>query len=184
MHNLANRPRPQSIRLIPIVTSFALALAAGPAAAHITANPNEGVADSYFQTEFVVPHGCNGAATVAARVKIPDGVISVKPQMKPGWTVTITTRKLDKPLDAGHGRMISETVDEVAWRGGSLPDNMYDTFGLVVRLPNTPGQTLYFPFVQECTQGTHRWITIPAAGQKWNDVKEPAPFVRLKPKTQ
>jgi uncharacterized protein YcnI len=152
-----------------------------PAWAHITASPNEAQAGAYFQTAFTVPHGCNGTPTIAVRVKIPDGVLSVKPQMKPGWEISITNRKLVKPIDAGHGRMIAETVDEVAWRGGSLPDSYYDTFGLVMKLPDTPGRTLYFPIVQECKEGVHRWIGIPAAGQKWNDVREPAPFIRLRP---
>ena len=157
---------------------------ASPAFAHITAHADSGVAGSYFDTAFTVPHGCDGAATVALRIKIPEGVTAVKPQMKPGWTVTIKTRKLDPPLKADHGRTISETVDEIEWRGGPLPDNLYDTFGMVMKLPDTPGQTLYFPTIQECPQATRRWIEIPAAGQRWNDLREPAPFVKLTPKSQ
>lgn len=149
------------------------------AAAHVTANPNQAPADSHFRTALRVPHGCEGSATVAVRVKIPEGVTSVKPQMKPGWEITITKRKLDQPIDAGHGRMVTETVDEIAWRGGPLPDAYFDEFGLVMRLPAAAGTTLYFPTVQECEQGVHRWIEIPAAGQRWGDLDEPAPFIRL-----
>jgi uncharacterized protein YcnI len=167
-----------------LVLSLGVLDFAGPALAHVTANPNEAAADSYFQAAFTVPHGCAGSPTVVVRMKIPDGVISVKPQMKPGWEAAIKRRKLEKPIDAGHGRMITETVDEVSWRGGPLPDTMYDTFGLVMKLPDRPGETLYFPFVQECTEGVHRWIGIPAPGQKWNDVREPAPFIRLRPRAQ
>jgi uncharacterized protein YcnI len=54
---------------------------------------------------------------------------------------------------------------------------------MVMKLPEVAGQTLYFPVVQECQQGTHRWIEIPAAGQRWNDLREPAPFVKLTPKS-
>ena len=166
-------------------TSFAglaVLMLAAPALAHVTTLPNEAVADSYFQTAFNVSHGCDGSATVAVRVKVPDGVMSAKPQMKPGWTVEIKTRKLDAPLPGLHGKTISEVVDEVSWRGGPLPDNLYDTFGLLMKLPDRPGQTLYFPVVQECERGVHRWIEIPAAGQKRDDLREPAPVVRLKPK--
>jgi uncharacterized protein YcnI len=154
---------------------------AAPALAHVTASPNEAAAGSYFQTAFTVPHGCSASPTVAVRVKIPDGVTGVKPQMKPGWEITITKRKLAKPVDVGHGQTIDEAVDEVAWRGGPLPDSYFDTFGLMMKLPDGGGRTLYFPIVQECQQGVHRWIAIPAAGQKWHELKEPAPFVRLKP---
>jgi periplasmic copper chaperone A len=158
------------------------AIGGASAWAHVTATPNEAPAGTYFRTAFTVPHGCNGSPTVAVRIKIPDGVMSVKPQMKPGWEVTITNRKLDKSIDAGHGKTVTETVDEVAWRGGPLPDSLYDTFGLMMKLPNAPGRTLYFPVIQECKDGVHRWITIPAAGQDWGDAKEPAPFVKLKTK--
>jgi hypothetical protein len=49
---------------------------AGNAAAHLTANPNEAPADSYFRTALRVPHGCKGSPTVAVRVKLPEGVTS------------------------------------------------------------------------------------------------------------
>jgi periplasmic copper chaperone A len=162
-----------------LFVSALLVAVAGPAYAHVTANPNEAAANSYFRTALRVGHGCSGSPTIAVRVKIPDGVISAKPQVKPGWSIEIKMRKLDKPLDAGHGRMVSETVDEIAWRGGNLADAYFDEFGLSLRLPAGAGRTLYFPVVQECEQGVHRWIEIPAAGQKWDDVKEPAPFIRL-----
>src|SRR6185369_2069870 len=91
----------------------ALLVAAGSAQAHVTANPNEAPADSYFRTALRVGHGCAGPPTTTVRVRIPDGVTAVKPQVKPGWTIDIKMRKLDKPVDAGHGRTISEAVDEI-----------------------------------------------------------------------
>jgi periplasmic copper chaperone A len=166
-----------------LVALASLTLGAGAASAHVTVQPNEAVAGSYFQMVFVVPHGCDGSATVALRVKVPDGVLSVKPQMKPGWTVEIKKKALDQPQTVAHGKTVSETVDEVSWRGGPLPDNLYDSFGLMMKLPDTPGQPLYFPVVQECEQGVHRWIEIPASGQNRDELREPAPVVRLKPKT-
>jgi len=164
------------------IAAVGLVLAASAASAHVTVQPNEAVAGGYFQAAFSVAHGCDGRATVAVRVKLPDGVLSVKPQMKPGWSVEVKTRKLEGNLPALHGKTITETVDEVAWRGGPLPDNLYDTFGLMMKLPDTPGKPLYFPVVQECEQGVHRWIEIPATGQNRDDLREPAPVVRLKPK--
>jgi uncharacterized protein YcnI len=166
-----------------LLAAATLATASAAASAHVTVQPNEAVTGSYFQLAFVVPHGCDARATVALRVKVPDGVTSVKPQMKPGWNVEIKTRKLDAPQPGLHGKTISDVVDEVSWRGGPLPDNLYDTFGLMMKLPDTPGGTLYFPVVQECEQGVHRWIEIPATGQNRDDLREPAPLVRLKPKS-
>jgi uncharacterized protein YcnI len=155
---------------------------AAPAAAHVVAHPDEAAAGAYFQTAFNVGHGCDGSATVALRIKMPDGVLSVKPQMKPGWTVEIKKRTLAAPQPSLHGKTITETVDEVSWRGGPLPDSLYDTFGVNMKLPDEPGRTLYFPVVQECEKGVNRWIEIPAAGQSADKLHEPAPAVRLKPK--
>lgn len=165
-----------------LAAALAAAGIAPPACAHVTVQPTTAVAGSYFEARFTVPHGCSGAATVALRIKIPEGVTSVKPQMKPGWEVAIKSRKLDPPIQ-DHGRTISETVDEIEWRGGKLPDNLYDTFGLVVKLPDTPNATLYFPAVQECEQGLVRWIGIPAAGQSRGALREPAPALGLTAKS-
>jgi len=166
---------------IAAATLAQIAIAA-PAAAHVVVRPDEAIAGAYFQAAFNVGHGCDGSATVALRIKMPEGVVSVKPQMKAGWTVDIKKRTLAAPQPGLHGKTITETVDEVSWRGGPLPDALYDTFGVNLKLPDTPGQTLYFPVVQECEKGTNRWIEIPAAGQSADQLHEPAPGVRLKPK--
>jgi len=161
--------------------ALALILGSAPALAHVTVSPKEAAAGGYVQAAFSVSHGCKGSATVAVRIKLPEGVLSVKPQMKPGWTVDIKTRKVEGgPLL--HGKVVNETVDEVAWRGGPLPDHLYDSFGLQMKTPDGAGQTLYFPVVQECEQGVNRWIEIPAAGQSADKLHEPAPVLRLKPK--
>jgi len=82
-----------------------------------------------------------------------------------------------------HGRTITETVVELTWTG-KLADENFDQFGIHMKLPDKPGETLYFPTVQECEKGVHRWIEIPAAGKSRGDYKEPAPFLRLLPKAQ
>jgi uncharacterized protein YcnI len=41
---------------------------------------------------------------------------------------------------------------------------------------------LYFPAVQECEKGVHRWIEIPEPGKSARDYKEPAPALKLGPK--
>jgi periplasmic copper chaperone A len=169
-------------KLAECLVVAAVAAASSGASAHVVAQPDEAAAGSYFQTAFVVSHGCDGKATVAVRLKVPEGVTSVKPQMKPGWNVEVKMRKLDAPQPGLHGKTISEVADEVSWRGGPLPDNLYDTFGLRMKLPDRSGN-VYFPIVQECEQGVHRWIEIPAAGRGKDDLHEPAPLVRLKPKS-
>ncbi|MGE0775792.1 MAG: DUF1775 domain-containing protein, partial [Sphingomonadaceae bacterium] len=38
---------------------------------------------------------------------------------------------------------------------------------------------LYFPTVQTCVSGENRWVNIPASGQAWHDVENPAPVIEL-----
>jgi uncharacterized protein YcnI len=158
-----------------------VALGAGAAQAHATIQPREALAGGYFQAAINITHGCDGSPTTVVRIKLPDGVISVKPQMKPGWTVEITKRKVTgEPVM--HGKSIIDTADEVVWRGGRLPDELFDSFGLLMKLPDTPGRTLYFPVVQECEKGELRWTEIPTGGHGADHMHEPAPAVLLKAK--
>jgi uncharacterized protein YcnI len=153
-----------------------------PATAHVVLEQRQAPADSYYKATLTTPHGCKGSPTQRIRVRIPEGVLSVKPQPKPGWKLEITRAKLPTPLDDGHGGKITEVVREVAWSGGSLADEHFDEFKMVTKLPDRPGATLYFPVVQECAQGAHRWIEIPEAGKPAQDLKEPAPALFLTPK--
>jgi uncharacterized protein YcnI len=157
-------------------------LATTPAFAHATLDAGEAPADSFFQFGVNVPHGCEGTATLKVRVRIPDGVVGVKPQPKPGWQLETRKEKLATPVSAGHGR-ITEVVAEVIWTG-KLLDEHFDRFVVHMKLPDKPGATLYFPVVQECEKGVHRWIEIPGAGRSAGDLKEPAPSLRLGPKAR
>jgi uncharacterized protein YcnI len=171
------------LRVFLLTATVLVLLAAAPARAHVTLDRNEAPAESFFNAMVNVPHGCEGSPTLKVRVRIPDGVIGVKPQPKPGWELAIRKEKLAQPIVESHGRTISEVVAEVTWTGRLLDEN-FDQFGIHMRLPNKPGETLYFPTVQECENGVHRWIEIPAAGKSRGDYREPAPFLRLTPKAR
>ncbi|MEA2896199.1 MAG: periplasmic copper chaperone [Bradyrhizobium sp.] len=150
--------------------------------AHVTLENRQATPGSYYKAVFAVPHGCAGSATVKIRVQIPEGVIAVKPMPKAGWGTGTIKGKYSTSYEL-HGTTISEGVKEVAWSGGKLPDDNYDEFVLSAFLTGNlkPNTTLYFPVVQECEQGTSRWIDIPSEG-KPAESKSPAPGVRLIPK--
>ena len=156
-----------------------LFLAALPAAAHVTLDQAEAPADSYVRLAIRVPHGCAGAATTGIRLAVPEGLSSVKPAPKPGWTLT-TVPGEPAPGRGEHGAP-ARTLKEVAWRGGTLPDDQYEEFLLMVRTPATPGATLTFAFIQECEGGAvTRWIERRQPGEpapRW-----PAYTLRLVPK--
>jgi len=71
-------------------------------------------------------------------------------------------------------------VTEVGWSGGNLPDAFYEEFVLTGTIADDlpSGQTMYFPVVQECEKGVHRWIEIPAANTD-REPPEPAPALKL-----
>jgi uncharacterized protein YcnI len=169
-------------RCLSRILTVALAAATPCAWAHVTLERGQAPADSYFKAVLQVPHGCKSSPTVAVRVRIPEGVMSVKPQPKPGWTLKITRTTLAQPVDAGHGRMATERVSEVAWSGGLLADEHFDEFKMMMKLPDRPGTTLYLPVVQECKQGVQRWIETPTDGKAASELEAPAPALQLIPK--
>jgi uncharacterized protein YcnI len=165
-----------------MLAAAALGAATASAQAHATLETRQAPADSYYKAVLKVPHGCEGSPTLVVKVSLPTGTSSVKPMPKPGWDLKIVRTRLAQPIRQSHGREITERVSEVHWSGGRLLDEHYDEFVIQVKLPDTPGETLYFPTVQECEKGVHRWIEIPAPGKARGDTKEPAPHVTLTPK--
>jgi periplasmic copper chaperone A len=155
-----------------------------PAIAHITLESQEAKVGAGYKAVLRVPHGCGESPTTAVRVKIPAGVIGVKPMPKPGWTLTTATGKYPATYNLFHAEL-KEGVTEIDWTGGKLPDAWYDEFVFTGFLSGDlePGKTLYFPVVQECEKGVHRWIEIPAAGKSRDDYPEPAPELKLLPAT-
>lgn len=170
--------------------TFAALIAVGsvafvcPTRAHVTLETQQAVAGAYYKAVLRVAHGCNGSPTVAIRVRLPENVSDVKPQPKPGWTIETVKQKLARPHTDAEGRAVTETVREIHWRGGPLLDEHYDEFVFRIRLPNEPGETLYFPTVQECLEGTHRWIEIPGLKGGHREQREPAPRLKLLPKAK
>jgi uncharacterized protein YcnI len=164
------------------LTAILVAGGAMAAYAHVTLEQQEAKVGGAYKGVFRVGHGCEGSPTVKIHIQIPDGVISVKPMPKQGWTVETVKGKYDKTYDY-FGTPMTEGVREVTWSGGKLLDEHYDEFVLRGTLAGdlATGQKLYFPTVQECEKGVHRWIEIPAAGKAADDYKEPAPGVMLLP---
>ena len=154
-----------------------------PAQAHVTLDTSQATALAYVRIAARVPHGCEGVATIGLRVQIPDGVTAVKPQPKPGWKLEIVTVP-EAAATSGHERSLQ--VREVLWHaeaGQGLPDAFYDEFVMRVRMPDAVGETIWFPFVQECEGGkVSRWIERPQAGQTYEQLRTPAYPVRILPK--
>jgi periplasmic copper chaperone A len=150
--------------------------------AHVTLEPKSASAGSYSKLVFRVPHGCEGSPTTEITVKLPAGILSVKPQIHPGWKISTKKIKLEKPAEL-HGKPITETISEVAWSGGRIPDEFMDEFGMSVKLPEKSEGKLVFPVIQKCAKGSANWEEV-TTSEHAGHTKFPAPFLILNSATE
>ncbi|MBX3093997.1 MAG: YcnI family protein [Cryobacterium sp.] len=146
---------------------LALAIATPLAAhAHVTVTPSGTGAGSYSVLTFAIPHGCDGSATTAIRITIPNGVESVTPTVNPNWDVAML-REGDRVAT------VTYTAHD------ALPGELRDTFELSVRLPTgAAGDVLAFPVLQSCVEGSVDWAQV-AAGAGEATPELPAPSITL-----
>jgi len=154
---------------------------AGTAYAHVTITPGSAPQGSTAELTFKVPDEESAAATVQVQVQVPtDHPIAqflVKPV--PGWTVTVQTVTLPKPVVTDDGSF-STAVSEVTWSGGKILPGQYQDFSVSADpLPTGVGQ-LVFKAIQTYSNGdVVRWIDLPQAGQP--EPEHPAPALTLTP---
>lgn len=163
-----------------LIASGAIAISTSVAFAHITLETGEAKVGTNYKAVLRVPHGCDGKATTAVRVQIPEGVIAAKPMPKVGWKLETVKGKYAKSYDL-YGTPVSEGVKEIIWSGGELPDEFYDEFVFRAMLTDslTAGDALHFPVVQQCGGTAERWIEVPAKGQDPEALELPAPGLKL-----
>lgn len=127
------------------------------AGAHVTITPSTTDAGGSAVLEVSFAHGCDGAATTAITIQVPEELQSVSPRPAKGWDVdadaTSVTYRADDPV----------------------PDGQRAVFELAVELPERDGLTLTFPTVQSCTGGEIAWIEVPPDGLDADDLELPAP---------
>ena len=153
------------------------------ALAHVTMESTSSAPGSYAKLTFRIPHGCDGSATTQITVQIPEGVLSVKPQVHAGWTLATKKVKLNPPV-MSHGQSITDAVTEVSWKGGPLSDEYMDEFGMSLKLPDRPNARLAFPVIQDCEKGSSRWVEVSTSEHAGHEGKFPAPTLTLEAKSQ
>jgi uncharacterized protein YcnI len=141
------------------------ALSAGVAHAHVRLEKDQAAAGEVYIARFDVAHGCHGAPTKSLTIDLPPGVSDVKPQAKPGWSVTI------KPIALGG--------EAVTFRGELAPHEKA-TFAIVMHLPDKPG-LLAFPVAQVCPHETIEWSQIASPVTPLETLKHPAPVLMVAP---
>jgi len=102
--------------------------------------------------------------------------------VKAGWDIETMRGPYARSHSHFHGATFDQGVKEVTWSGGKLPDAFYDEFVLSVFIAGdlSAGQNLYFPVIQTCEKGEHRWVDVPEPAQ--HPAGDPAPAVKLLPR--
>jgi uncharacterized protein YcnI len=157
----------------------ALIAVSSPALAHVSFENGQAAPNSTYRATLRIPHGCAGKPTLKVRVRIPEGIVAVKPMPKAGWKLETAKGAYVRAYQV-NGEAVSEGVTDIVWTG-SLDDGHYDEFVFQARFTDAyqPGATVYFPVVQECDGAVEEWTQVPAAGEDPHSLKSPAPGVRI-----
>ncbi|HBF86014.1 MAG TPA: hypothetical protein DD420_40710 [Streptomyces sp.] len=164
------------------VAASTVLLLAGPAAAHVSVQPQgEAAKGGYATVNFKVPNERDNASTVKLEVNFPTDhpLASVSPQPVPGWKIEVTKSELAKPLEV-HGKKIDKAVSKVTWTadGKGIEAGFFQQFPLSVgQLPEDADQLVFKALQTYSNKEVVRWIEEPAEGGEEPD--SPAPVLQL-----
>jgi uncharacterized protein YcnI len=130
--------------------------------AHVVVKPAE-VAPGAFQTFTTGVPNEKDVPVTGLRVVIPEGVMHVSPNVKPGWQIKITK--------SGDGE--DAKVTEIEWTGGSIPAGQRDDFVFSAQAPAT-ASTINWKAYQTYQDGTVvAWDKDPAAAKDSDESSTP-----------
>ena len=154
------------------------------AGAHVTVHPGtekKGASDVLLT--FAVPNEEDGASTTKLELTLPTGrpLLGVRAQAMAGWTITVETAKLAKPVTTDDGT-ITEAVSKVTWTANGAADAIapgeFGAFTLLVGTLPAKGSTVVFKALQTSSDGTVvSWIEPVVKGT--SEPGHPAPVLRL-----
>jgi uncharacterized protein YcnI len=176
-------PRMSAVLVTATGVLAALVLGAGAAWGHVVVQPSslpKGASDAIFS--FSTPNETtNGSNVTGLEVDFPTNtpLLSAYAQTKAGWTATVVTTKLAKPVTTDDGT-ITEAVSKITWiaTAGGIPPNQFDLFTVSAgQLPSNTG-SLEFKAIQTYSDGTSvSWIEDVVKGAPAPE--HPAPILKL-----
>jgi periplasmic copper chaperone A len=171
--------------VVAALAAGAALLTAGPASAHVTAQPGEVAAGGSAVVSFRVPDESDTAGTVKLEVALPTDhpITSVRTTPIPGWTAAVTKATLNPPVQVD-GNAVTQAVGAVTWTanpGTRIGPGEYLDFPLSLGPLPTGVDQLALPATQTYDDGTVvAWNQPPTGGE---EPEHPAPVVRLAPAT-
>jgi len=152
---------------------------ATPAFAHAGLTPASAANGATVKVAITIPHGCDGAPTDTVTVKLPEGFVSAKPQVKAGWTLNVTEGDYTQSYEV-HGSPVTSGALEISWSGGAVPDNAFDEFVIQGALQGFAEPTdLPFIVTQHCGDAAVVWDQIAAPGENAHALEHPAPTLAV-----
>lgn len=112
---------------IAVVSAFVVS---GVASAHVVVKPGEVETAARQVFTIGVPNESETASVVGVRLVIPEGLESVRPNTKAGWTVEV------KKTGEGENAKVTELV----WTGGTVPVDQRDEFLFQGKAPAKTGE--------------------------------------------
>lgn len=168
-------------RLAAVGATAALAVlaVAGPASAHVTANPSTAEQGSFSKVSFRVPNEQATANTTQVEVDLPldHPIASVSVRPVPGWTITVTESKLANPIKSDGGE-VTQAVSRIVWSKGAIEPGQFQEFDVSMGPLPTDTDTLTFKAIQTYSNGqVVNWDETPLPGGK--EPGHPAPALHL-----
>lgn len=145
---------------------LALALPA-VASAHVSVSPDELVSGDHGVLTFSFAHGCESSPTTSLRVAIPAGLASVAPTMDGDWRIDV---------ERGDDGLVSAVTYTAVT---PVPTDLRGAVSMSVGLDEQSPETLVFPVVQTCVEGSTEWTQVAADGEDPHSLEAPAPVVSV-----
>lgn len=159
----------------------AVLVSATAASAHVEVSGTDATRGGYGVLTFRVPTESATAATTGIAITFPTGTPIASASIQPvaGWTATVSTERLAKPITTDDGT-VTTAVSRIDWKadsaGAAIKPGQFQEFAVAAGpLPDTA--QVRFPTLQTYSDGT----TV-----NWNEVKtgtaeptHPAPVLEL-----
>lgn len=122
--------------------------------AHVVVRPAE-VGIGAFQTFTIGVPTEKDIATVGVRLVIPEGLEHTRPNVKPGWKISIKK--------TGEGE--EAVVSEISWTGGWIPADQRDDFFFSAKVPSTETKLLWKAYQTYSDGSVVSWDVDPVAAE-------------------
>jgi uncharacterized protein YcnI len=169
--------------VVAAVAAATALVGAGPAFAHVTAQPGTAAQGGFTVVSFRVPDESDTAGTVKLEVALPTDhpITSVRTTPIPGWTAAVTKTTLNPPVQVD-GNAVAEAVKSVTWTataGNKIGPGEYLDFPLSLGPLPTGIDQLALPATQTYDNG--EVVTWDQPTTDGAEPEHPAPVVRLMP---